>query len=57
MVKAYKWPWAHWWDIWPTGGVEGGGGSVIGRFYWEEGILGIRFILVGYKGHHVVERT
>jgi len=38
-------------------GGRRGGGSVIGRFYWEEGILGIRFILVGYKGHHVVERT
>jgi len=33
-----------------------GGESVIRRF-WEEEILGIRFILIGYKGHHIVECT
>ena len=31
--------------------------ALLGRFYWEERILGIRFILVGYKSHHVVECT
>jgi len=56
MMETYKWSWAHWWDIWPTVGVERGG-SIIGEVLLGEGILGIRFILVGYKGYHIVEHT
>jgi len=26
-------------------------GELLGRLYWEEGILDIRFILIGYKGN------
>jgi len=42
MVEAYKWPWAYWWDIWPTRGVEGGVGALSRGFtgrrgYWVLG--------------------
>jgi len=36
-------------------GGEGYRGGLSGRFYWEKGILSIRFILVGYKGNPVID--
>jgi len=56
-VKASQQPQAHLPDIRPIRGGRKEGGAPLGRPYHQRGVLGIRLILVGREGSHVVERS